>query len=349
MTLRNAQASALLLAGLSAQGARCQQAVIASEPARPGGAIVFATAAAQSEDPSAAGREAAQALKAALGATEPRLVLVADCFEGKAAKEQLLGGLAEVLDRDKLCGGASYGMFTQAGSNDLDAVALLGIGGEGIGVSAALEETMGAAGLTLEANQEPLTTALQEAGSRLARKLPGARNASLLILIADAHSPKNQLLLDGVQSVVGKQMPVTGGCVNKNAGQNWVYFRGRAYTDSAIAVALTGETAVALAGRQAKDNNAVIATAKTAPAEALRSLAGPPLLVLAFDCGGRLGKLDDVADELAAVQESVGNSVPLFGCYCAGEFGPADEEPAPTDALSYGRGWHIMVTALGRR
>ena len=72
--------------------------------------------------------------------------------------------------------------------------------------------------------------------------------------------------------------------------------------------------------------------------------------MLAFNCGGRRGKLDNVADELAAFQSAVGGELPLFGCYCAGEVGPVDSAD-PTkkpDALSGGSGWHVMVTAIGR-
>ena len=49
----------------------------------------------------------------------------------------------------------------------------------------------------------------------------------------------------------------------------------------------------------------------------------------------------------AAIRESLGEELPLFGLYCAGEFGPADEETADP-AISHGRGWHMMMTVLGR-
>ena len=181
----------------------------------------------------------------------------------------------------------------------------------------------------------------------MARKLPNLVDATLMVVLADAHSPKNQLLLDGIQSVVGKKLRVTGGCVNKNAGQNWVYFRGRVHTDSAIALALSGDFIVGQAGRKAKDNDAVIATAREGSAQALKQLGKKPFAVLAFDCAGRMGKLDNVEEELVAIQTALGKEVPLFGCYCAGEYGPADVEGADADTC-YGQGWHVMVTALGR-
>ncbi|HJN15404.1 MAG TPA: FIST N-terminal domain-containing protein [Armatimonadota bacterium] len=312
--------------------------------ATPGGDIIVRTGAAENADPFLAGQEAAEALRDAMGGTEPHVVFVSECFERKADKVKVLAGVASVFDRQRICGGSSYGMFTQAGVADLDAVALLGIGGDGVGVTVALQKKMGAKGLSMEEDEPELTGALNGAGASLADRLPDPETAALVIVLSDAHSPKNQLLLDGVQLVLGADAPVTGGSVNKNAGQNWVYYKGKPHTDAAIAIMLTGDFDVALAGRQAKDNDAVISTAREGSAAVLDGLGKPPLAVLAFDCGGRMGKLDDLSDELAAIRESIGDTVPLFGCYCAGEIGPTEDD----DTISYGEGWHVMLTALGQ-
>ncbi len=72
-----------------------------------------------------------------------------------------------------------------------------------------------------------------------------------------------------------------------------------------------------------------------------------PFSVLAFNCAGRKGKLDNIADELAAIQSVIGNDIPLFGAYCAGEIGPADVAGKETTGSS-GVGWHVMFTVLGR-
>jgi hypothetical protein len=271
---------------------------------------------------------------------------MADCFEDKENKEKALAAVTAAFGRDKVCGGATYGAFTQAGPLTQDAVALLAIGGDGVRVSVAFEEKMGAAGLTLEKDEAALTAALRGAGERLAKQLPDAGSGKLMIVISDAHSPKNQLLLDGIQSVVGRKLPVTGGSVNKNAGQNWVYCQGRAHADAVVAVLLSGSFKLAQAGRQAKDNDAVISTARDGAREAATKLGTKPLAVLAFDCAGRKGKLKNVGDELAAMQAVLGRDVPLFGCYCAGEYGPADAADADK-TVCHGRGWHVMMTALG--
>jgi hypothetical protein len=309
--------------------------------------IVFKTASATGENAAETGKKAAMELKAAFAGAAPKAVLVMDSFEDVASKRAMLGGVASVLPKEILFGGASYGGFTQRGSVNDDGVVLLGIGGDGVSVETALAENMGAAGLTMEKDLEKLTTALNRAGEKLAKQLPLDRGA-LMLLISDAHSPKNQLLLDGVQKVAGKKLPITGGSVNKNAGQNWVYFRGAAHTDSAIALLLTGSFKVTQTGRQAKTNEVVIETAREGSASLLKSAPAKPFAVIAFNCGGRKGKLKRLEDELEAIQTSLGKELPLFGTYCAGEYGPADISESKGDCTPCGRGWHVMFTVLAR-
>lgn len=310
--------------------------------------IVLQTASATNADAAAAGRAVATELKSAMGSAALKAVVVMDSYEDFETKSALLKGVTEVLPKELIFGGASYGGFTQKGSVDFDGTVLLGIGGDGVKVETTLVEKMGAAGLTIEQNNEQLTRALNEGGQKLARQLAGLPGGTLLLLISDAHSPKNQLLLDGVQSVAGKALPVTGGSVNKNVDQNWVYYQGQPYTDSAIGILLTMPVKVVQTGRQAKTNEAVIATAKEGAAAALQASPSKPLAALAFNCGGRKGKLDRLEDELEAVQSALGRDVPLFGAYCAGEYGPADISESQGDCTPCGRGWHVMFTVLSR-
>jgi len=310
--------------------------------------VTVRTASADNEDAFKAGEAAATALKEAMGDCAPKVVFVTDCFDELAAKTKALDGVASVFGADVIVGASTYGTFTQDGPKDLDAVGLMAIGGPDVRVQTALVDKMGAAGLTLENDHAALAKALGTAGANLAGKLTKADDSRLLIVMADAHSPKNALLIEGVQLVVGKDFPITGGSVNKNAGHSFVYYKGKAYTDAAVGVMLSGKFTVAMTGRQAKANDAVISTAREGSAEALKKLDGKPVAMLAFNCAGRKGKLDNLADELAAFQDSVGTDLPVFGCWCAGEFGPADvAEPTPGQ-LSSGCGWHVMVTIIGQ-
>jgi len=314
------------------------------------GAVVFKVVMVEDEDedPAAAGKAAAESLKQMMGEAPLKAVIVSECFEDREPKEKLLQGVCSVFPKEIVMGGATYGSFTQEGCTDFDSVSLLGIGGDGIGVSARLVTDMGTSKLTFEQDQELIKERLHTAGKDLASRLRRSDQDRLLILIPDAHAPKNQFLVEGVQQVLGREFPITGGCVNKNAGQTFVYFGGQMYEDAAIAVMLAGDFNVALSGRQANENEKVIATANQGAAEALQAAKGKPIAALAFNCAGRRSKLKSYEEELAAMQNALGKELPLFGCYCAGEIGPVDNPERPSDALSGGSGWHVMFTIIAR-
>ena len=321
-----------------------------SPPAVAGGEIVLKTVMVEDEDedPKAAGKAAAEALVKAMGDTEPKLVLVAECFEDLEYKKPLLEGITSVLPKDVVLGGATYGAFTQGGCTDFDSVCLLGIGGEGISVAAGLVTDLGTSKLVFEDHEAEIKTRLRAAGKQLAGKLRKTDQDKLLVLVADAHSPKNRYLVEGAQQVVGKDFAVTGGSANKNAGQTFVYFRGKPYQDAAVAVMLSGDFCVSLAGRKGQDNDAVIRTAGEGAAEAMKGMKEEPIAVLSFNCAGRRGKLDNYDDELAAIQKEIGKDLPLWGCYCAGEIGPLDATERQPGVRCGGSGWHVMFTVIGR-
>jgi hypothetical protein len=316
----------------------------------PGGPIVMKVVMVEDleEDPAAAGRQAAEKLQKAMGQTPLKAVVVSECFEDRPYKEKLLAGLGSVLDREMIFGAATYGSFTHQGCTDFDSVCLLGIGGKGIGVAATLVTDMGTSQLTLDQQQNEIEKRLRSAGQQLARQIPRSQQDRLLILLPDAHSPKNQYLVEGVQHVLGKQFPMTGGSANKNAGQTFIYFGGRMYRDSAVALMLSGDFQVAMAGRQGKDEETVIRTAREGAEQLMEQASGQPVAILAYNCAGRRGKLTDMKDELAAIEKAIGKATPLFGCYNAGEIGPLDESGKDPEARCGGSGWHVMFTAITR-
>jgi hypothetical protein len=320
-----------------------------SASAQSGGPIDMQVTSAQNEDPFAAGQAAAQALRTAMADNPPHVVIMVECFDGKALKQEALKGVTSVFPKDTVFGFTTYGSFTQAGCLDQDSVALLGIGGDGIGVAAVLKQDLGIAGLSMETDESVIKGRLNAAGTELAQALPRSDQNKLVMLMADAHSPKNQFLVEGVQAEMGKDFPITGGSANKNAGQTYIYYRGQMFEDSAVAFMLSGDFSLAMTGRQAKDNDRVITTAGDGATEALKDLDVKPFAMLAFNCAGRMGRLDNIEDELTAMQASLGKDIPLFGCYCAGEIGPADQTESQAGVLSSGVGWHVMFTALGRK
>ncbi len=319
-----------------------------SSDAEEGGAITTCVASASETDAFEAGRRAAAALREKMGQGPLQAVVLAECFEGRAQKKEVLKGVCSVLSKDIVFGFSTYGSFAQEGCLDLDSVSLLGIAGNGIATAAVLQPDLGISDLTIEEDEAELTERLRAGGSGLAGRIPKREDDRLMVIMADAHSPKNQFLLDGAQEVLGKDFPITGGSANKNAGQTFVYFQGRMYSDAAIALMLSGDFEVSLAGRQAKENAKVISSAANGADEAMKNMKVKPFSVLAFNCAGRQGKLDNIADELTAIKGVIGNEIPLFGAYCAGEIGPADIADKAPDTLSSGVGWHVMFTVLGR-
>jgi hypothetical protein len=283
-----------------------------------------------------------------MGDAPLKAVLMSECFEDERYKAEHLKGVCSELPDEIVFGESTYGSFTQTGCTDFDSVCLLGIGGDGVSVATALVSQMGTSKLTPEEHEAEIRRRLHAAGAKLAGKLRQTEQDGLLILCADAHSPKNRYLVEGVQKVVGAKFPITGGSANKNAGQTFVYFGGKMYRDSAVAMMLSGDFQVSLAGRKAKDNDRVISTAREGAREAMAGLEGKPIGVLAFNCAGRRGKLDRMEDELSAMQEVLGRDLPLYGCYCAGEIGPLDVSEKTPDVLSGGSGWHVMFTVIGK-
>ncbi len=320
-----------------------------SQAAKPSGLVMkIVMVEDEDEDPKAAGIAAAKALKQKMGDTRLKAVIVSECFEDREFKEKLLEGICSVLPKEMVMGGATYGSFTQEGCTDFDAVGLMGIGGRDIKVSARLVAEMGTSKLTFENDQEQIRKLLHTAGEKLASKIKRRDDDKVLVLIADAHSPKAQYLVEGLQKVLGGKFPITGGCANKNAGQTFVYFNGELHEDAAVGIMLAGDFNVSLSGRQANENDAVIASANEGAAEALKGLEGKPAAMFAFNCAGRRSKLDDYEEELAAIQKAIGKDLPLFGCYCAGEIGPVDIEDKDPEVLSGGSGWHVMFTVIGK-
>ena len=292
------------------------------------------------------------AAKAQIGNAPVQAVIVSECFEDAGPKAKALEGICSVFAKETVFGGSSYGSFNQAGAIIDESVNVLAIAGKDIRVQSAVQEKLGTSKLVPAEHDAEIRAKLMPGGAALAKKLPRTADSRVMIVIADAHSPKNGPLVEGIQSVTGGGFPITGGCANKNAGQTFVYYKGQMLNDAVVGLMLSGPFKVALSGRSAQDNDKVISTANEGAAEALADLTGQgarPAAMLAFDCAGRKGKLDNVSDELSAIQKAIGNDVPLFGSYHAGEIGPPDvaAENRKPGVLSAGMGWHVMITVLG--
>ena len=194
-----------------------------------------------------------------------------------------------------------------------------------------------------------LSQRLNWAGREIGKKVRQADDANLMILLADAHSPKNSYLIDGVHCELGKAFPITGGSANKEPGQSFVYYQGLIFEDSAVAIMLSGHFNISMAGREGKGNSrVVISSVGEALSEAITNIETKPFAVFAFNSRDRKSRLRNAEDELKEMQKMIGMETPIFGAYCAGEFGPSDTADKTDGVLSSGQQRHLMVTLLGR-
>ena len=317
----------------------CGFAAVAAEP------VVMKTVFVddEQEKPFEAGQLAGRKLLDEMKGNNLELILFAESFDGKEDKEKLLAGLCSVLPKEKLFGLSTYGSFMRDSVGDGDRVTLLGIGG--LTVQAALQTELGVAKLTMDTGEAEIKTKLLKAGRILGEKNGAAAKTRLNILLADAHSPKNTFLVHGLQEALGKEAMILGGSANKNPDQNHVYYQGVRYDDAAILLTLDGPFQVAMAGRFANQGDTVVKTAEEATASAIENVKGTPLGLIAFSCAGRKSKLDELDDELNAVQKRFTNKT-IFGSFCAGEVGPPDPAVETTDAKSCGSGWCLMLAVL---
>jgi len=199
------------------------------EPADASREIVFATASSDLEDPAAAGKAAAQAAKDQVGARPVKAVLISECYEGKDRKMQVLAGVAGVFTATLIHGGSTYGSFLQSGLAGGESVSVLVIAGKDVDVKVACNEKLDTAGLTLEQNKAELEKRLAAGGAELARRLPRTGDSRLLIVIADAHSPKNGPLVAGSRRSWASVSPSPAAASTRTPDKAWCTTRARCW------------------------------------------------------------------------------------------------------------------------
>ena len=280
-------------------------------------AIDVGNALSELTDAKAAGAQAAAQAKAALGDVKAKAVIV---FDGPAIKdkEQMLEGVYSVFDPEIVCGCSAYNPITQQGN--AGNLAVLAIGGD-VQITVAISD--------LEGGHEAC-------GKRIGETLEKAAGR-LLLLFGACHVPANDKLVKGVCSVLGEKFPIAGGA----AFQDVVYHQGKVLRGQNLGLLLTGNFRCGLATKKDMSPEGLINSAKEAFSEAIASGKGKVVLVLAFDCGGRRGKMgDNLPKELDAMKAAAGDAA-IFGFYGSGEIGPADN-----DSPSRGVGYSISACAI---
>lgn len=280
--------------------------------------------------PDAAGLEAAQKAKAALGKNEAKVVLVFDSLKAKASqKEKMLARVAEVFDGSIVYGCSAYDAITE--ESNKGKVGVLALGGD-ISVVAAVSNIDGGH----KACGQRIGEALKKASQSKAK-------GKLLIMFGSCHVPLDNDLTVGAASVLGESIPVVGGAASKG---EFVYYQGKIVDGkSNVGVLIAGDFDCGFSMVKGDGKEETIAIAgKAFTAAAAGTDSDNIKLMFAFNCGGRRGIMGGEIDrELAGMKKAV-VGVPIFGFYGSGEIGKTDNNTA-----SRGDGYHLSVCALSAK
>jgi len=280
------------------------------------------------EDAHAAGAEAAQKAKAALGAASAEVVIV---YNGSNVRDtaKMLEGVGSVFDSSLIYGCGGYSPLTQEGSAGRVAVLALG----GVEVTAVRGVVEGGEG------HKDCGVQIGNALKTAAGKKDGGR---LLLVFGDCHVPKNDNLVVGLRSVLGDDFAVVGGAAHGGT----VYEKGKAYEKSNIGLLLTGDFECGFSMKEDMSADGLINSAREAFAEAIGRKRENVRLVLVFDCGGRRGEMlknKNFPQELEAMK-SVAGDICIFGFYGSGEIGRAD-----SNSPARGVGYSIATCAISSK
>ncbi len=286
--------------------------------------VTMGTGLSEHADAVKAGTAAAEQAKKALGDAPAGLVLVFDSYP-KDAKAKLLEGVATVFDRKLIHGCSAAGPITEHGNPKGPSVGVCAIGGD-IEVAAVCSPKIG--------------KDHKAAGAAVGKALPKMAKAKVLLLFGNCHLPRNMPLTEGVQTVMGKELPIIGG--SSGGPSIDTYFEGEVRGDVAVGILLGGDFKLAICARPGrKDHDEIVRTAVDATKSAKQGLGAKPALGIYFECAGRRGKIKSLQAELDALQEVLGKDLPLIGFYGTGEIGPKE------GGVCKGVGYHAVCCLIG--
>lgn len=178
-------------------------------------------------DVAAMARQAAEEARLAYGAGTPKVILLAENISaGDEAKGRaILDAVRAVFGQDVPLAGVKitwpdytpYTLEQFPDNQDIKSIAVMALGGEAIRIQVALGEA------NLGSNEN---AAAVEAGANLARNLnPVAGQRNLLLIMGPMHTPLNEGVDEGIQSVWGDPLPDH----IRNLGWATSYWGGAAY------------------------------------------------------------------------------------------------------------------------
>ena len=289
-------------------------------------------------DAKAAGKEAADEAKSALGAAEPKIVIV---FAARPQlTSQLVDGVAEVFDKALVYGCEGYssltpaGNFAERGQAIAAGVSVMAIGGD-------VAFTAASAEVGKPADKADSARVFRENGKALGDALKEAWGAAhagkLIITFGNQHVGDNQPFVEGMAEVFGSDIKMVGAAAGTGGAKEIV--RGEIVAATNVAILMTGNFKV----NTDAANGDEVQTADAAFKSVLANGGDKAAFIFVFDCGGRRGnmvKAGTLAQEWQTMKSNA-RTIPFFGFYGGGEIG----HKSP-DGPCKGVGVHIATAAV---
>jgi len=269
------------------------------------------------ENAKLAGAEAAKSAKAALGTSEPKLVLVFAARKQMGA--ELVAGVASQFDQALIYGCEGYSPITTAGNfpdqghTIKTGVAVLALGGE---------VTVTVASATVAKTQDRKAGFMacgKNIGEQLKPLIGTTTTGKIILTFGNQHVGDNQPFVEGLTELLGTGIPIVGAAAGGDTAQELI--KGELVKGWNVAILLSGAFKVGTGLAGGKDD--LVGKADAAMATAITAAGGRPVLGLVFDCGGRRGDLvkqGQITAEYEVIKKRVG-TVPFFGFYGGGEIG----------------------------
>lgn len=186
------------------------------------------------------------------------------------------------------------------------------------------------------AKEKVLRETAKTRGKQLGAMIPKLSKPGVVVFMGALHNNWHVTFLEGLREAVGEKTPVIGGVGRwddyvYNNGDPVKTADGKDAPAGQLAVVIQGDMQVVLAGAVCEDKYKKEGVAATIEAVAKKGLAGlngkKPAAVIAFSCVTLLrdSKVMDPSVLYAQMSKLYGPTTPLFGCFCGGEAGTAND------------------------
>ncbi len=224
-------------------------------------------------DPRGAGKEAVADAIQILG-REPHIIFAFSSV--KYDQEKLVAGMSEARGNATLVGCSAAGEITSHATT-FDRVIVMAVHAPGIKFSVGVGKGAGAD--SHKAGADAAKAVLDAAGGKI----------DLFVMIPEGLTGNGSAIVRGVQSVLGKNFPISGGSAGDDYlfKKTWQYMNGELLTDSVIGVGLSGDFAFGLGVRHGWEPIGLPLKVTKSEGAVLKELDGKPALKIYEDYFGK--------------------------------------------------------------